>query len=208
MQSITFGWDTAKEHDQAVGHQLFDRHAGTQRTVEKLPDGIRTLTVSSDPVTVSLLHDHVSAMESRMRQGLVMRRWDPFFPELFRHADEIRQRIENQPDGVRVEAHSDNPYVVQLLYLHADAVSDFAKRGWDAAQVRHSLPAQTSEIGSVTEADFKSGPDPSSPAAGQGWGQGRPDGPMSCRGGGHGRGQGGLGRGNHRRGLGSEAVRR
>lgn len=80
MQSITFGWDTAKEHDQAVGHQLFDRHAGTQRTVEKLPDGIRTLTVSSDPVTVSLLHDHVSAMESRMRQGLVMRRWDPFCP--------------------------------------------------------------------------------------------------------------------------------
>ena len=178
MQSITFGWDTAKEHDQAVGHQLFDRHAGTQRTVEKLPDGIRTLTVSSDPVTVSLLHDHVSAMESRMRQGLVMRRWDPFFPELFRHADEIRQRIENQPDGVRVEAHSDNPYVVPLLYLHADAISDFAKRGWDAAQERHSLPAQTSAMSSVTEANIKPGPVPRSPSADQCRGQGRPDGPI------------------------------
>ena len=113
-----------------------------------------------------------------MRQGLVMRRWDPFFPELFRHADEIRQRIENQPDGVRVEAHSDNPYVVPLLYLHADAISDFAKRGWDAAQERHSLPAQTSAMSSVTEANIKPGPVPRSPSADQCRGQGRPDGPI------------------------------
>ncbi|PSR35833.1 MAG: hypothetical protein C7B44_12175 [Sulfobacillus thermosulfidooxidans] len=74
MQPIYYGWDAAKEHDQEVGHQLFDRHATTKRTVEKLADGIRTLTTSTDPVTVALLHDHVLAMEERMRKGLVMRR--------------------------------------------------------------------------------------------------------------------------------------
>ncbi|POB09884.1 hypothetical protein [Sulfobacillus sp. hq2] len=140
MQPIYYGWDAAKEHDQEVGHQLFDRHATTKRTVEKLADGIRTLTTSTDPVTVALLHDHVLAMEERMRKGLVMRRWDPFFPELFRYADEINQRVEPRPEGILVEAHSRNPYVVQLLYRHAEAVTDFAKRGWEAAREPHQLP--------------------------------------------------------------------
>ncbi len=145
MQAIYLGWGDAKEHDQEVGNQLFDRHASTVRSVEKLADGIRTLTLSADAVTVSLLHDHVLAMENRMNKGLVMRRWDPFFPELFRHADEIQQRIEKRADGVFVEAHSANPYVVQLLYSHADAISDFAARGWDAAREMHALPENTSQ---------------------------------------------------------------
>ncbi|WP_053959388.1 hypothetical protein [Sulfobacillus thermosulfidooxidans] len=142
MQPIYVGWDPAKAHDQEIGHQLFDRHATTtQRHVEKTAEGIRTVTTSHDAVTVQLLQDHVLAMESRMKKGLVMRRWDPFFPELFRYADEIDQTIITHSNGVEVRAQSSNPYVVKLLHIHADAVSDFAERGWDAAHDVHGLPS-------------------------------------------------------------------
>jgi uncharacterized membrane protein YgcG len=190
MQPIYYGWDAAKEHDQEVGHQLVDRHASTIRTVEKLPDGIRTLTVSQDPITVSLLHDHVLSMEERMSKGLVMRRWDPFFPELFRHADEIQQRIEKRDDGIFVEAHSANPYVVQLLYSHANSITDFANRGWDAAREVHALPDARSYGDSVQ-------PVVSGQQLGMGSGNSQPEQIM------YGQSSGGYNRGMGRRGSGS-----
>jgi hypothetical protein len=52
-----------------VIHELFDNHGLISRTVTNLPDGIRTVTESSDPRIARLIKDHVAGMTRRVKAG-------------------------------------------------------------------------------------------------------------------------------------------
>lgn len=127
-------------HDQDVFHTLLDKHQKLDRVVEKLPDGIRTVTTSGDPVVVELLHDHVPSMHDRLLKGLSLRHWDPLYVELFRHREALDMEIELLDNGVRVVERSDRSDVVPLLHAHADAIDGFLEGGRERASQPSSMP--------------------------------------------------------------------
>ncbi|MGV6815682.1 MAG: hypothetical protein ACWA44_00250 [Thiotrichales bacterium] len=129
------------QHDQDVFHTMLDMHTEFERKVEKLPDGIRTVTTSKNPEIVALLHDHVPSMHDRLLKGLSLRNWDPLYIELFKHREALEMNIELLDDGVRVVERSDQPEVVPLIHAHADAVDGFLEGGRQRASQPSPMPA-------------------------------------------------------------------
>lgn len=128
--------------DMQQVHALLANHGAIARAVRLLPDGVETLTTSRDPRVAALLPQHVNAMYARLREGRLIRGFDPLFVELFRSADRIAIRVEPRPDGVRVVETSADPYVVKLIQAHAAAVSGFARDGMAAMHRTHPVPAR------------------------------------------------------------------
>ena len=50
-------------------HELFINHDRITRTVTNLPNGIRTVTESSDPRIAQILRDHVTSSSERVETG-------------------------------------------------------------------------------------------------------------------------------------------
>ena len=124
-------------------HSLLANHSSIQRQVRKLPNGVETLTTSADPRIAATLVEHVNSMYARLREGRMIRGFDPLFVELFRHAGRIELRIERVAQGVRVVETSSETYAVKLIQAHADAVSGFVKDGTAAMHRIHPLPARS-----------------------------------------------------------------
>ncbi len=135
------GFAERHQHDQDVFHRMLELHDQITRKVEKLTNGIRTLTTSNNPDIVKLLHDHVPSMHERLMQGMTLRNWDPLYVEIFTHRDEIEMHIELLDDGVAVFETSESPYVVSLIQAHADAVDAFVEKGFEAAEKTSPMPA-------------------------------------------------------------------
>jgi hypothetical protein len=123
-------------------HTLLANHDAIQRAVRKLPDGVETVTTSKDPRVAALLPEHVQAMYARMKEGRLIRGFDPLFVALFRHADKIEVKVEPLPNGVRVVETSKDPFGVKLIQAHADAVDGFVKDGMAAMHRTHAVPAE------------------------------------------------------------------
>ncbi len=121
------------QQDKDVFHLLLDNHQLIDRQVEKLPNGIRSLTLSNDREVVALLHAHLPAMRRRLCEGFPLRRWDPLYVAIFEHADAVAMEIHLRPDGVEVVETSDDPRMVGLIQAHAEAVSAFVAHGHAAA---------------------------------------------------------------------------
>ncbi len=121
-------------------HQLANAHQSIERVVEKLPNGARAVTTSTDDATVAVLQRHVHEMTAHVGAGGRVRMWDPLFAALHEHYQAIDTRIENQPRGVAVTLTSADPAVVALIHAHADKVSDFAARGRAAMREATPLP--------------------------------------------------------------------
>src|SRR5687767_6042219 len=51
-------------------HDLFANHDKMTRTVMNLPNGVRTVTESSDPRVAQLLKDHVASSRQRVESGV------------------------------------------------------------------------------------------------------------------------------------------
>jgi len=133
---------TGHRHDQSVFHRLLDRHAAIQRRVERIEDGIRTVTTSDDPEVAQLIREHVPAMHRRLQEGFPLRRWDPLYVAIFSARDRIRMAIDLLPDGVRVIETSDDPEVVRIIRAHGEAVTAFVRHGHAAARHPAPLPEQ------------------------------------------------------------------
>jgi hypothetical protein len=123
-------------------HALLSNHRAIQRAVRKLPDGVETVTTSSDPRVAALLPEHVQAMYARLKEGRLIRGFDPLFVALFRQADQIEIQVERLKDGVRVVETSRDPQAVRLIQAHAEAVNGFVKDGMAAMHRTHPVPAQ------------------------------------------------------------------
>jgi hypothetical protein len=115
-------------------HELFMGHAQLTRTVTTLPDGIRTVTESSDARLAQLIKDHVTISNAQVVKGV-----DPGLPmesdalrAIFAlHAD-IRTTIETTAKGVIVTQTSSNPKAVAALQQHAEEVTTFVNQGMAA----------------------------------------------------------------------------
>jgi hypothetical protein len=132
--------DDAHAADMQVFHQLFDHRTEITRKVVKLPDGIETLTESSNPEVTRLLQTHVASMLARVEESRPIHRRDPLFAELFRHANQVTARHEATATGVRVFETSKDAYVVKLLQAHAEVVSAFIANGRAEMMKTHPVP--------------------------------------------------------------------
>jgi hypothetical protein len=132
--------DGAHAADMQVFHQLFDHRSEIARQVVMRPDGVETVTESTNPEVTRLLQTHVTSMLARVKDGRPIHQRDPLFAELFRYADQIEAKYDLTPGGVRVIETSHDAYVVKLLQAHADVVSAFIANGRSEMMKIHPLP--------------------------------------------------------------------
>lgn len=113
---------------------MFRNFETITREVSELPNGIRTVTRSSDVDVMAQLVSHVTGMINRVEQGD-----DPdiFIQSgtldiLFERGERISSEIEITDEGIVVEQTSEDAEVVEALHVHAAEVSDMADRGMQA----------------------------------------------------------------------------
>jgi hypothetical protein len=123
------GADTAFAADMELVHQLVTNNRAITRTVEHLPNGIRTLTESSSPAIAGYIAAHVASMERRLDEGEVFNLFSPTIPILFENYDRIRSEFEYTPTGVTVVQTSDDPALVEALQAHAAEVTELVDEG-------------------------------------------------------------------------------
>lgn len=101
------------------------------REVTNLPDGIRTVTRSSDPEVMAALVSHVTGMIGRVENlddpKIFIQ--SPTLDIFFQRGDRIVSDIEVADEGIVVVQTSTDPEVVSALQIHAAEVSDMAARG-------------------------------------------------------------------------------
>ncbi|MEM5475235.1 hypothetical protein [Pacificibacter sp. AS14] len=111
--------------------ELFINHKDLKRTVENLPNGIRTVTTTGNPVLLDALVNHVASMIYRVEDGLDPRIpiQSPTLDLLFEQPEWITTDIEFTDTGVIVVQTSEAPEMIAALQTHAGEVSDLAARG-------------------------------------------------------------------------------
>jgi hypothetical protein len=131
MHGMGMAHDNATRAQLADIHELFINHDKIKRTVENLPDGIRTTTESDDLHVAQLLKDHVASMGKRVETGD-----DPGLPiesdalrSIFRNYGKIATKVETTDKGVIVVQTSTDKETVASLQQHASEVSDFVAQG-------------------------------------------------------------------------------
>lgn len=115
-------------------HALFANHDRMTRTVTNLPNGVRTVTESSDPNVAKLLQDHVATSRRQVESGI-----DPGLPmesdalrAIYANYRNIRTAVEMTPTGVIVVQTSDDAATVAALQQHAAEVTAFVNEGMAA----------------------------------------------------------------------------
>lgn len=115
---------------------LFRNFDTITREVTNLPNGIRTVTRSSDPDVMSTLVSHVHGMINRVEQGddpkVVIQ--SPTLGRFFELADDMNTFIEITDEGIVVEQTSTNPELVITLQTHAAEVTELSDRGIQAVR--------------------------------------------------------------------------
>lgn len=117
---------------------IFQNFKTLTRNVTNLPDGIRTVTRSSDPAVMAKLVSHVTGMIGRVQSAqdpkiiIQSKTLDIFFAQ----GKNIVSDIEVTEEGIIVVQTSKNPAIVTALQTHAAEVSDMAARGMQAVHER------------------------------------------------------------------------
>lgn len=132
--------DPQHDRDHSVFFFLIDHKESITRTIKNLPNGIETVTESTDPDVAAKIQDHVEAMYDRMEHVNPIRMRDPLFREIFANAKKIQMEVEHTEQGVRVKETSDDAYVAKLLQKHAQVVSLFIKNGYSELPKNHDAP--------------------------------------------------------------------
>ena len=113
---------------------LFRNFATLSRSVTNLPDGIRTVTSSSDPDVMTTLVNHVTGMIGRVETGddpKIMIQ-SPTLDIFFARGPGIVTDISVTDEGIVVTQTATDPELVTALQTHAAEVSDMAARGMQA----------------------------------------------------------------------------
>jgi hypothetical protein len=126
--------ENATAEESAELALMFRKFDTITREVENLPDGIRTVTNSSDPEVMDALVSHSVGMIDRVGQlddpkiliqSLTL---DIFFVR----GKDIVSDVSVEDEGLVVIQTSDNPEVVAALQEHAAEVTAMADRGMQA----------------------------------------------------------------------------
>jgi hypothetical protein len=117
---------------------LFRNFSSMSRTVEELPNGIRTVTLADDPEVLGALVSHVVGMIDRVDTGRDPSVFiqSPTLDILFERRATITTDILPVDGGIEVTQTSTDPEVVVALHIHAAEVSDMAARGMQAVHER------------------------------------------------------------------------
>ncbi|MCB1099164.1 MAG: hypothetical protein KDN22_26575 [Verrucomicrobiae bacterium] len=119
-------------------HGLFDSHDELKRTVKQTDDGYTSRTTSKNPAVVKLLQTHVKQMEKRLKQGMMVRRWDPAYEEFVRYYDDIDIQITNIENGISVTTVGKTEDAKKVARNHAGIVSKFVQEGWAEHDKTHA----------------------------------------------------------------------
>lgn len=113
---------------------MFQNFTAISRTVENLPDGIRTVTGSNDPMVMDALTAHVAGMIARVEQGRDPQIFiqSPTLDIFFARGDRLETVIDYTDAGIVVAQTSTDPELVAALHAHAAEVSAMADRGMAA----------------------------------------------------------------------------
>lgn len=131
------GLDASVE-ESAELQLLFRGFQTLTREVENLPDGIRSVTNSTDPDVMDALVSHVVGMIARVEEGRdpqIMVQ-SPTLDIFFMRGASITSDIEVTDAGIVVTQTSQDPEIVEALHVHAAEVSDMAARGMRAVHER------------------------------------------------------------------------
>lgn len=121
---------------------LFDNIEYMTRNVTRYDNGtIVARTHASDPNVAAILQDHVEQMKGYVKQGWYVRRWDPFFVEIFDRHEEYTMEMERLDDGVEARLSSTSDCGQALIEAHTDVVSLFVSTGHQEAEKTHEVPA-------------------------------------------------------------------
>ena len=121
----------AESDELAVMFENFDT---ISREVTNLPNGIRTVTRSSDEAVMAVLVSHIIGMIDRVERGDDPQIFiqSPTLDILFLNGAEMQSQIDVTDEGIVVVRTSTDPDVVAALHTHAAEISDMADRGMQA----------------------------------------------------------------------------
>ena len=130
--------EDATEAESAEMAVMFRNFQTLDRTVENLPNGIRTITSSSDPDTMEALVSHVTGMIQRVEDGRDPKVFiqSPTLDIFFQKGDAIETEIDVTDAGIVVTQTSEDAELVAALHTHAAEVTDMANRGMQAVHER------------------------------------------------------------------------
>ncbi len=131
------GEDTTPEETAEMA-KMFQNFQTMNRTVTNLPDGIRTITSSTDDEVMAALVSHVTGMIQRVEEGRDPKVFiqSPTLDIFFQRGEGIETEIEVTDDGIIVIQTSDDPELVTSLQTHAAEVTDMANRGMASVHER------------------------------------------------------------------------
>ena len=124
--------DAAFQADMQLVHEMLAGHDKIRRTVENLPNGIRTVTESDDPQIAQALKAHVASMEQRLKDGRIFNLFSSTLPVLFDNKEKINTTVEMTQNGALVTQTSADAKVVAALQAHAGEVDELARDGMAA----------------------------------------------------------------------------
>ena len=121
----------AESDELAVMFENFDT---ISREVTNLPNGIRTVTRSTDESVMAVLVSHIIGMIDRVERGDDPQIFiqSPTLDILFLNGAEMQSQIDVTDEGIVVVRTSTDPDVVAALHIHAAEISDMADRGMQA----------------------------------------------------------------------------
>jgi hypothetical protein len=126
--------ENASPEESAELAVMFRNFETFTREVTNLPNGIRTVTRSSDPEVMATLVSHVTGMIGRVENlddpKIFIQ--SPTLDIFFQRGDQIFSEIDVTDEGIVVVQTSNDPEVVTALQTHAAEVSDMAARGMQA----------------------------------------------------------------------------
>ncbi|NCW55823.1 MAG: hypothetical protein EBV97_18945 [Rhodobacteraceae bacterium] len=117
---------------------LFKKFETLTREVEMLPNGIRTVTRSSDPEVMDVLVSHAIGMMGRVeaKDDPKILIQSPTLDALFSHGDRIITTSEVEGNSLIITQISEDKDVIAALHTHAAEVTDMVDRGMAAVHER------------------------------------------------------------------------
>ncbi|KCV83584.1 hypothetical protein ATO10_02450 [Actibacterium atlanticum] len=129
--------ENASPEESAELALMFRGFQTMSRTVENLPNGIRTVTSSSNPKVHDALVSHVVGMIERVEAGDDPKIFiqSPTLDIFFERRDALTSEVEITEEGVVVTQTSDDPELVAALHIHAAEVTAMAEQGMHAVHM-------------------------------------------------------------------------
>ena len=123
---------------------MFRNFPAIHRSVELMPDGIRTVTGSDDPEVMDALVSHVVGMIARVEEGRDPQVFiqSPTLDVFFERGDRLVSEIEITDAAIVVTQTTQDPELLAALHLHAAEVTAMADRGMAAVHDMMMLRGQ------------------------------------------------------------------